>query len=241
MSAELLYLEDSYLKEFDAKILNVNDGKYLTLDRTAFYPNSGGQPHDEGYIETSEGKKFKVIFVGKFSGNVSHEIELNDKEIPEPGQTVHCELNWTRRYKLMRSHTAAHIVSGVISKELGAQIHGNQKSEDKVRIDFNTEQFDKEYLRELVEKSNEIIKKELPVKTYFTEKSELERNPELMKLAKGLPDGVEKVRIVDIEGFDKQPCGGTHIKNLSEVGELEFIKAENRGKNNRRLYFRLKD
>ncbi len=238
---ELLYLKDSYLKEFDATIISIKDDKYITLNKTGFYPNSGGQPHDEGVIKTPDGREYKVIFVGKFSGNVSHEIENKDLIPLKENENVHCIIDWDRRYKLMRSHTAAHVVSGVIAKELGAQIHGNQKSLEKIRIDFNTEYFDKDYLRELVQKSNEIISKKLDVKTYFTTRKEIEENPELMKLAKGIPEDVKEVRIVDIEGFDKQPCGGTHVNNLEEVGELEFIKAENRGKNNRRLYFKIKD
>ena len=240
MNNNLLYLQDSYLKEFDAEVLDIKDNKFVVLDKTAFYPSSGGQPHDEGYIIDSENVKHKVIFVGKFSGNISHEIELNEAKLLKKGDKVHCIIDWERRYKLMRSHTAAHVVSGVISKELNAQIHGNQKSVEKVRIDFNTEQFDKDYMMELVDKSNKIIEEELDVKTYFISRQELEQNPELMKLAKGIPPEVNEVRIVDIEGFDKQPCGGTHVKNLKEVGKLEFLKAENRGKNNRRLYFKLK-
>ena len=239
METELLYLNDSYMRESDALVTSVKDGKYVVLDKTIFYPNSGGQPHDEGFMTTKDGVSFKVIFVGKFSGNVSHEIEPIEGKAFSPDQEVHCTLDWGKRYKLMRSHTAAHVVSGIIAKELGAQIHGNQKSLEKIRIDFNTENFDKEYLKELVEKSNRIIEQNLSVKTYFTGKDELEKNPDLMKLAKGLPEDVKEVRIVDIDGFDKQPCGGTHVNNLSEVGKLEFIKAENRGKNNRRLYFKL--
>ena len=238
---ELLYLKDSYLTEFDAKVASVKDGKYVTLNKTCFYPNSGGQPHDEGTLKTKDGKEYKVIFVGKFSGDVSHEIENSDSTSLNENDEVHCTIDWDRRYKLMRSHTAAHVVSGVIAKELGAQIHGNQKSLEKIRIDFNTEQFDKDYLRELVKKSNDIISTKLNVNVYFTTKEELEKNPNLLKLAKGLPEDVGEVRIVDIEGFDKQPCGGTHVKNLEEIGELDFIKAENRGKNNRRLYFKLKE
>ncbi len=237
----LLYLYDSYLKEFDAVVESVSEGKYVVLDKTAFYPNSGGQPHDEGVMTTDDGREYKVVFVGKFGDNVSHEVSSDNNPPLAQGNKVHCKIDWDRRYKFMRSHTAAHVVSGVISEELGAQIHGNQKSLEKIRIDFNTDKFDKEYLKTLVDKSNDIIKKKLDVKTYFITRDELEKTPELMKLAKGIPSSVENVRIVDIVDLDKQPCGGTHIKNLGEIGELEFMKAENRGANNRRLYFRLKD
>ncbi len=240
---DLLYLEDSYMKEFDAEIVSVDDGRFVVLDQTAFYPNSGGQIHDEGTLITDDGREFDVVFVAKRDDAVSHEVKPKDpsQKILEPGDKVHGKIDWERRHKLMRSHTAAHVVSGVIADDLGAQIYGNQKTIEKVRVDFNTENFDKEYLKELVDKSNKIIAQGNPVHTYFISKKEMDEDPSLMKLAKGLPDTVEVVRIVDIEGFDKQPCGGTHVSSLSEIGELEFMKAENRGKNHRRLYFRLKE
>ncbi len=240
---DLLYLEDSYLKEFDAEVLSVEDGKFVVLDQTAFYPNSGGQVNDEGVLCTDDGREFDVVFVAKVGNGASHEVRPKDssQEMLKQGEKVHGRIDWDRRYKLMRSHTAAHVVSGVIAHELGAKIHGNQKSVEKVRVDFDTESFDKDYLRELVDKSNEIIRKGSAVRTYFISKSEMEQEPSLTKLAKGLPDTVDEVRIVEIDGFDKQPCGGTHVQSLSEIGELEFLKAENRGKTNRRLYFKLRD
>ncbi len=238
----ILYLHDQYMKEFDAKVISVKDGKFVMLDRTAFYPNAGGQMNDEGTMTTDDGRRFKVVFVAKIGDDSSHEVVPEDgSEMLKEGDNVHCKIDWERRYKLMRSHTAAHVVSGVIANDLGAKICGNQKTVEKVRVDFNTEHYDKEYLKELVEKSNEIIKRKLPVNTYFMSRKEMEAKPEMMKLAKGIPESVNDVRIVDIEGFDRQPCGGTHVKNLEEVGKITFKKAENRGKNNRRLYFTLED
>ncbi|MFW6230393.1 MAG: alanine--tRNA ligase-related protein [Nanoarchaeota archaeon] len=236
---EQLYLHDAYAKEFDATVISVKDGKYVVLDRTLFYPGTGGQANDTGTLTTEDGREYQVVFVGKFSGAISHEVDAGENGPLKEGDKVHGIIDWERRYRLMRSHTAAHVVSGVIAKELGAHIHGNQKSPEKVRIDFDTENFDKEYMRELVGKSNEIIRQGLAVKTYFITKKSLDQNPDMMKLAKGLPEGVTDVRIVEIEGFDKQPCGGTHVKNLSEIGDIAFKKAENRGKTNRRLYFTL--
>ncbi len=238
---ELLYLHDSYLKESNAIVTKVTDDKFLELDKTLFYPNAGGQANDTGVLITETGVKYPVVYVGKFSGKISHEIELGDNVPLKVGDKVHCVIDWERRYKLMRSHTAAHVVSAVIEKDTGALIHGNSKTMEKIRVDFNLETYDKEYMKTLIDKSNEIIKKHLDVKTYFTTKEDLLANPGMMKLAKGLPEGVKEVRIVDIVGFDKQPCGGTHVKNLSEIGELVFKKAENRGKNNRRVYFTLAD
>lgn len=238
---ELLYLHDAYQKEFDATVSSVSEGKFVLLDKTIFYPNAGGQAHDTGILKTEDGIEYPVVYVGKFDGKISHQIETEGKPTLQEGTHVHGIIDWNRRYKLMRSHTAAHVVSAVIAEDTGAQIQGNSKTMEKVRVDFNLEKFDKEYMRELIDKSNDIIAKGYDVKTYFTDKDELERNPDMMKLAKGLPDGVKEVRIVDIEGFDKQPCGGTHVKSLSEIGKLEFMKADNRGTFHRRVYFKLSD
>lgn len=238
---DLLYLHDSYQKECDSIVTNVTDGKFVLLDKTLFYPNAGGQANDTGTLTTEDGVVYPVVFVGKFSGAISHEIDCGDNPPLKEGDKVHCKIDWERRYKLMRSHTAAHIVSAVIEKDTGALIHGNSKTLEKIRVDFNLEKYDKEYMRDLIDKSNEVIKKNLDVKTYFTTKDDLLANPGMMKLAKGLPEGVKEVRIVDVVGFDKQPCGGTHVKNLSEIGPIIFKKAENRGKNNRRVYFTLSE
>jgi len=230
-----LYFEDSYLKEFDANVVSVKDGKFIVLDKTAFYPNGGGQPFDTGIIKRGE-EEFKVIFVGKFSGVISHEV---DKEGLKEGDSVCCVLDWDRRYKLMRSHTAAHIVSAVLHNDMGALITGNQLDVDKVRIDFNTETYDVEQLKKLIEEANEVIDKDLELKVYYISREEAENDPAFTKLAKGLPMGIDELRVVEIEGFDKQADGGTHVRSTKEVGKLEFIKAENKGKSNRRVYFKL--
>ncbi len=232
----MLYLNDSYLKEFEAVVEEINNGKYIVLSETLFYPNGGGQPCDIGMI-TKDGEEYKVVYVGKFEGKISHEV---DKEGLKVGDKVKGEIDWARRHKLMRYHTAAHIVSGVFNKETGALITGNQLDLEKGRIDFDLENFDREKIDEYFKKANEIVKKDLQVKTYYITREEALEIPELAKLAKGLLN-VENVRVVDIVGFDRQACGGTHVKSLSEVGEIEFIKAENKGKSNRRVYFRLKD
>ena len=232
------YMEDSYLKEFDTEVKEVNNGKFIVLNNTAFYPNSGGQPHDTGTMKTEAGDEFKVVFVGKFSGNISHEV---DREGLKPGDKVHCTIDWERRYKLMRNHTAAHVLSEMVHKETGALITGNQLDVDKSRIDFSLENYDVEKIKDCTQKSNDIIAKDLAVKSYFLPRQEAEQLPQLTKLAKGLPESIKEIRIVEIEGYDKQADGGTHVRSLKEVGNLEFIKADNKGKNNRRVYFRLVD
>ncbi len=234
---ELLYLEDSYLKEFEATVLEVNSDKYVVLDKTALYATGGGQPHDTGKL-INEGKEFNVVFVGKFGGKISHEV---DKPGLKKGDRVKGILDWNRRYKFMRSHTAAHIVSTVIHNETGALITGNQISEDKVRVDFNLEKFDRDAFQKYLDKANEVIQKNLKTKTYVLDRDEAMKDPNLFKLAKTFPEDIKKIRIVEIGDFDKQADGGTHVKETKEIGKLELIKLENKGKNNRRMYYRLVD
>jgi len=235
---EALYMEDSYLKEFEAKVLSVSDGKFVVLDRTAFYPNTGGQPYDAGIIiRKSDNSEFKVIYVGKFSGNISHEFE--GEETLKEGDEVICKIDWDRRYKLMRMHTAAHILSAVFHNETGAKITGNQLDLDKSRIDFSLDNFDREEIQKYFEKTNSAIEKDYPIRIYTISREDFEKDPSLLKLAKGLSEDIKEIRIVDIEGLDKQADGGTHVKSTKEVGTVKFIKAENKGKNNRRVYFTL--
>lgn len=235
--AEPLYLADSYIKEFGATVKEVNQGKFVVLDQTAFYPKGGGQPHDTGkMVRESDGKEFRVVFVGKFSGKVSHEV---DQEGLQPGDKVKCSLDWDRRYRLMKMHTAAHVISAILYKEAGALITGNQLDLDKTRIDFSTEEFSKEKLMEYIDRANGLILKDLEVRVSEMRREDVEADPEMVKLAKGLPPGIKVLRMVEIVGLDKQPDGGTHVKSLKEIGKMVFLKAENKGKSNRRMYYTL--
>ncbi len=234
---EALYLKDCYLKEWETEVKEVNQGKFIVLNQTAFYPKSGGQPNDTGtVVRVSDGKEFKVVFAGKFSGQISHEV---DQEGLNVGDKVKCKIDWDRRHNLMRHHTAAHIISAVMFKEAGALITGNQLDLEKSRIDFSLESFDRDKLVDYIGMSNEIVQKDIPIRIYTISREEAEKDPSLVKLAKGLPPGIKEIRIVEIEGFDRQPDGGTHVKSTGEVGEIKFADAVNKGKNNRRLYFTL--
>ncbi|MFP4111979.1 MAG: alanine--tRNA ligase-related protein [Candidatus Woesearchaeota archaeon] len=231
-----LYMDDMFLKEFDAVVRFVSDGKYIILDQTAFYPRAGGVDHDTGKIKTEDGKEYDVVFVGKFNGEISHEV---DKQGLKQGDKVHCTLDWERRYRLMRYHTSAHVLSAVFAKDAGALITGNSLNTEKGRIDFSLEEFDKEKLGQYFDKANEIIQKDYPVKIYNMDRSEVEKKPELVKLAKGLPPNIDVLRIVDISGYDAQPDGGCHVKSLKDVGNIVYLKAENKGAKNRRVYYTL--
>jgi len=231
---EPLFLDDSYIKECDSTVISVND-KYVALDRTIFYPKGGGQPHDVGKILRAN-DRFDVVYSGKFSGEISHEV---DKPGLAPNDKVHCILDWDRRYRLMRSHTAAHTLASIMWKDTGALITGNQLDIDKIRFDFNLENFDRETFQGLIEKANRLFETDTPVRWYELPREEALKIPGVVKMAGAFPPEIARLRIVEIEGVDRQADGGTHVKNLKEVGRIEFLKAENKGKNNRRVYFSL--
>jgi len=228
-----LYLDDMFLRNFEAEVVSVKEGKYIILNQTAFYPKSGGVANDEGKIIRGT-DPYTVIFAGKFGGKISHEV---DKEGLNAGDKVTGVLDWERRYKLMRYHTAAHVLSGAFYKNLNTKITGNEINIDQGRIDFNLENFDRSLIEEQVNLSNQIIQKDYPVEVYYLDRTEVDNDPDLLKLSMGLPKQIKNVRIVDIKNFDRQPDGGCHVKSLKEIGRISISKLLNKGKDNRRLYF----
>lgn len=232
-----LYLEDSYLRECDATVVSVADGKYVVLDETVFYPRGGGQPCDLGEIVRG-GEVFRVVYVGKFFGEVSHEVDRAGLRV---GDRVHCVLDWGRRYRLMRSHTAAHVFASLLCVGTGALITGNELDVDRVRFDFSLERFDREVLEKYVGEANKLFGEDVPVRWYELPREEALKIPGVVKMAEAFPPNVPSLRIVEVVGVDRQADGGTHVRNLREVGEIRLVKAENKGKNNRRIYFTLED
>jgi misacylated tRNA(Ala) deacylase len=262
MTERPLYMEDSYLREWDAVVVRAgrkenekgglmqsemavrpSSSQFIVLDRTAFYPKSGGQSWDEGTItRVSDGKTFRVVYVGRFGGSISHEVEAPAGEELKPGDSVKCRLDWERRHMLMRAHTAAHIISEVIYRETGAKISGNQLEPDKCRIDFSVPEFDREKLKGYEQMSNDIVARAAEIRTEFKPRDAIANDPSMTKLAKGieaLPEDVKELRVLYIGDFEPQADGGTHVKNTGEVGKIVFTDFTNKGKNNRRIYFRL--
>jgi misacylated tRNA(Ala) deacylase len=230
-----MYLKDSYLWAFDATVEDVFEENVI-LDKTAFYPQSGGQPADVGLLLRGE-EKFQVVGVEPGERGIKH---IMDRAALKPGDQVSGKIDGERRYKFMRSHTACHILSAVIFQETGAKITGNQIEQSRSRVDFSLESFDKAKMSEYVEKANDIVNKRLAVTTRILPKAEALALPDLVRLAMAVPDR-EMIRIVEIDGIDRQACGGTHVKNTGEIGKIKMIKAENKGKANRRVYFSLED
>ena len=241
-----LYLQDSYLRECEATVQSVS-GKEVVLDRTIFYPRGGGQPADTGKIiigasadaggVAGGANEFRVVNVMKKEGGIVHELD-RDAGFGAGGK-VKCVLDWERRYKLMRMHTAAHVLSAVMHRELNILITGNQLEEDKTRFDFPLENFDRPMFEAMVGKANEALASGVELRIYDLPRDEAMKIPGVVKLAGALPPSITILRMVEIPGIDLQADGGTHVKSLKEVGKIEIMKLENKGKENRRIYFTL--
>ncbi|AGB05316.1 putative metal-dependent hydrolase related to alanyl-tRNA synthetase HxxxH domain protein [Aciduliprofundum sp. MAR08-339] len=233
MNTELLYLEDSYLKEFDAKVIGANEnGVYL--DRTAFYLGGGGQPFDTGKLMV-DGIEYEVKGMRREDA-----LHIIDGEKPKVGERVHGIIDWERRYRIMRTHTAVHVVSGVAFRQFKVHITGNQLYEARARLDLSFENMSRELAEEIIKESNRVVERGLPVRWYYISKEEFMNRPELMRVNPELYKKYEKIRVVEIVGFDIQADGGTHVKNLKEIGKIELQKYESKGRKNKRIYITLK-
>ena len=230
-----IYLDDSYIWSFSAGVTQALENKAI-LNKTAFYPQSGGQPSDTGILEHGA-EIFQVLGVEKGEEGIVH---ILDRPGLKPGDMVSGKIDSDRRYRFMRSHTACHILSAVIFQETGAKITGNQIEQSRSRVDFSLESFDKSRMMEYVEKANQIVSDRRPVSTRIMPREEALAMPDLLRLAMAVPDR-DTIRVVEVEGIDRQACGGTHVKNTAEVGRIKMLKAENKGKANRRIYFSLED
>ncbi len=233
---EALYLEDSYMQECESSVV-ASSGKEVVLDRTVFYPRGGGQPSDIGKIISASGSEFRVVNVAKKDGKTIHEL---DREASfSVGERVKCSIDWDLRYRLMRMHTAAHVLGATMFNTLGVLITGNQLEADKARFDFSLESFDRAKFEEVVRKANESLAGGAELRVYSLPREEAMKIPGVVKLANALPPSITVLRIVEIPGIDIQADGGTHVRSLKEVGRIEILRLENKGKDNRRIYFSL--
>jgi len=235
---ELLYATDAYLRQFDAIVQEVTADGVVVLNRTAFYPTGGGQPHDLGAL-TWDGGAAQVVEVRKQGPLVVHRVEL---EPPPVGAQVHGEIDWQRRYALMRHHTALHSMSGVIFQLYSATVTGGQMYPDRARMDFQLPDLSAERLAAIEERTNELLFEGHPVSIRFLSRAQAFEIPDLIRTKVNLiPEAVEQIRVVNIEGIDQQADGGTHVANTTEVGRVRIMGSENKGKGNKRIEIALSE
>jgi Ser-tRNA(Ala) deacylase AlaX len=235
---KLLYMDDAYLKEFDAKIMDVIEHEntlYVVLNQTLFYPRGGGQPSDIGVLEHSH-TIYSVLEVIKRDGRVLHKL---DKTGLKPNDLVHGKIDWDRRYTLMRMHTSSHLLDAVLYRDGKILVTGNELGIDKSRIDFNMPEFNIDKVQEYVHEANRLIQKDLPVKNYYLSKDEAFKIPGIIKLAGALPPDIPVLRIIEIVGLDIQADGGTHVNSLKEIGKINILSIENKGKERKRICYTL--
>jgi misacylated tRNA(Ala) deacylase len=235
----LLYQTDSYLREFTATVTAVDvEANAVALDRTAFYPGGGGQPNDVGSL-TAHGQAWTVTKVKKQGQMVWH--SLND-ELPAIGTTVTGTIDWHHRYRLMRVHTALHILCGVIWRDYRASVTGGNMQPGTARMDFEFERMQRELVTEIEEKINIEVAAGRPVRIAILPREEAFQIPDLIRTKINLlPQGIAEVRTVEIEGLDLQADGGTHVANTSEVGPIKIVDYKSKGRINKRLVIELKD
>jgi misacylated tRNA(Ala) deacylase len=229
----MLFIEDSYLKDFDATILNIDSNKII-LDRTAFYAKSGGQPGDIGKI-TLNGKEINIIdTVYDNKQNILHVCEnSNDLKIDEK---IKGKIDWNIRYKHMRMHTALHLLCSLIPYD----VTGGQISYEKSRLDFNAD--DKIEKEEIENKINQLVEDDHEISYQWITLEELDNQPDLVRTMSVKPPRTNnKIRLVKIGNVDLQPCGGTHVRRTKEIGNIRIGKIENKGKMNRRVNLSISD
>lgn len=229
-----LFRQDSYLKECDAVVVASGD-QAVTVDRTVFYPLGGGQPGDTGSMRWASGSAQVVDTRYGQSGEILHCVP-DGSPLPAVGDTVHLELDWERRYRHMRMHTAMHLLGAVLKYG----VTGGNISTDKSRLDFDMEDtVDKDAVGAALQA---LVAEDHPIRCRWISDAELDANPELVRtMSVQPPRGKGEIRLLEIEGVDLQPCGGTHLKSTAEVGAVRIGKVEKKGRRNRRVNIHLDD
>ncbi|GAB4246604.1 MAG: alanyl-tRNA editing protein AlaXM [Thermoleophilia bacterium] len=246
---ELLFYEDQYAREFQASVLEVS-GHAVALDRTLFYPGGGGQPPDSGVIWW-EGTAFPVLRARRDGGLVWHELDHEAGTsgqtgtspcLPSVGDQVRGEIDWKRRYDLMRTHTALHVLCGVVWRDYGASVTGGNMEPLRGRMDFEFETMKQELVREIEAAINEEVAKGLPVRTQTLPREKAFAIPDLIRTKVNLlPPAIEEVRVVEIVGLDLQADGGTHVADTSEIGSLRITGYKSKGRINKRIELAVED
>ena len=231
MATELLFRDDAYLRTAAARVLSVAD-RTVTLDRTIFYPLGGGQPGDTGFLIRANGERIAVADTRKGAepGTVAHHLAVGTST-PEVGETLGLEIDWDRRYALMRLHTALHVMSCVVI----APVTGGNIAPDKARLDFDIDITLLDADR-IATGTNDLIARGVATETVWITDEELDARPELVKtMSVQPPRGAGRVRLLRIPDIDLQPCGGTHVANIAEIGGIRILRIRNEGKRNKRV------
>jgi misacylated tRNA(Ala) deacylase len=231
MSTELLYLTDAYQRSARAEVTHV-DGTRVALDRTVFYPTGGGQPYDTGTL-TWAGGSARVTEVRKEGDAVWHAL---DGDVPPAGTEVTAEIDWDRRHRLMRTHTALHVLCGVIWNEWGVPVTGGNMEPLSARMDFELDPTPEGFGARVEELVAAEITADRPVAVSFIPRAEAVLDEALIRTKVSLvPESVREIRVVDIVGLDKQADGGTHVRSTAEIGTVRVVKTESKGKGNKRV------
>jgi len=235
----LLYQLDSYLTEFDAVVTALDEeNRGIVLDQTAFYPGGGGQPPDRGILSSS-GIEYTINRAKKAGAQVVHYVQ-GDAPLPPVGAAVNGKIDWDLRFQLMRTHTAMHILCGVIFRDYGASVTGGDMDPLNGRMDFEFETMQKELVHSIEQAINLEVANARPVKVDILPREEAFRIPDLIRTKINLlPEGISEVRVVEIVGLDLQADGGTHVHNTSEVGAIRVVDYKSKGKINKRIYVQL--
>jgi misacylated tRNA(Ala) deacylase len=230
---ELLYLRDAYLTDFEAAVTAV-DGQRVALDRTTFYPTGGGQPHDVGTLAGSE-----VREVRKEGAEVWHTL---DGAVPAAGDVVQGSVDWERRHRLMRTHTAMHVLCGVIWNEWRVPVTGGNMEPLSARMDFEFDPLPDGFAATVEDLVNRELRADRPIEVRFLPRDTALADEDLIRTKVSLiPESVTEIRVVDIVGLDKQADGGTHVRSTAEVGGFRVVKTESKGKGNKRLRIEVVD
>ena len=240
----LLYATDSYLRAFEARVV-ATEGRAVALDQTAFYPGGGGQMADHGELIV-DGRRLLVGGMSKRDGVVWHELAGNgehaDEELPAVGAPVTGEIDWPFRYRMMRTHTALHLLCGLIFREYGAQVTGGQMYPDRARMDFSVQAMTPDFVHDVERSVNDAIAADHPIKVYELPRAKAMKIPDLIRTKINLlPLEITEIRIVEIVGVDLQADGGTHVHSTREVGGVKALRTENKGKQNKRMEIALVD
>lgn len=238
---ELLYQTDSYIQSFSATVTSIdNENRGVALDRTAFYPGGGGQPADQGSLVINN-MTYPVSRAKKIGDQVYHYL---GSELPLPivGSEVVGQIDWDRRYQLMRTHTAMHILCGVIFRDYGASVTGGDMDPLKGRMDFEFETLQRDLVDDIQSAINSEVDNARPVRIKILPREEAFKIPDLIRTKINLlPEGISQVRVVEIVGLDLQADGGTHVGNTSEVGFIRVVDYKSKGKINKRIYVEVGD